>query len=150
MQLQEREADHPLAAFPESRPRYGDAPSRSQAPSSCQSPDSRLKSPSKCSIYHLLEASKSREGISLTATPDSCRKSQHPRSRRGVNPPALSTVHNNSQQSQQFLLLAFLVCPSPMSTALQRDYSIYFRCDTGHKLSRCGCRIQMLEVRIRW
>lgn len=128
MQLQEREADHPLAAFPASGPWYGDAPSRSQAPSSSQNPDWRLKSPSKCSIYHLLEVSKSREGISLTASPNSCHKSQHPRSRRGRNPPALSEVHNNSQQSQ-FLLLAFLVCPSLMSTALQRDLSIYLRCD---------------------
>lgn len=50
-----------------------------------------------------------------------------------MNPPALSEVHNNSQQSQ-FLLLAFLVCPSLMSTALQRGLSIYLRCDTNDEV----------------
>lgn len=82
-----------------------------------------------------LEASKSREGISLTALPNSCHKSQHPWSCCGMKTSALPKgVHNNSQQ---FLLLPFPVCPSLMSTALQRDHWTYLRCDTGDKVSKC-------------
>lgn len=47
--------------------------------------------------------------------------------------------HNNS-----------FCCPSLMSNALQRQHWTYLRCDTGHKVPKCGCRVQVLEVKIRW
>lgn len=81
---------------------------------------------SKCSIHHLLETSKSGEGTSVTALPSSCHRSQHPRSHCGMSTPALSTgAHNNSLQSQKFLLLAFPVCPSLMSLLCKESTELF-------------------------
>lgn len=143
MQLQEREADPRPAALPESGLWSRDAP----IPVRALTVGSNLPlSPSFITSWKPLNQGEA-SPWQLYPTPATS---------HSVHGVVVGWAHqpcpkdNNSQQSQQFLLLAFPVCPSLMPTALQRHHWTYLRCDTGDKVPKCGWRIQVLEVKVRW